>query len=49
MRSAAFVWQGFPSWEQGEGRCRKADEIMEKMEVVKEALSRFVRPRDDQP
>jgi hypothetical protein len=49
MGRAALVWQGFPSWEQGEGSRRKADEIMEKVQVIKEAFSRLVRPGDDQP
>ena len=49
MGRAALVWQGFPSREQGEGGRRKADEIMEKVQVIKEAFSRLVRPGNDQP
>ncbi len=49
MRRAPLVWQGFPSREQGEGSRRKADEIMEKVQVIKEAFRRLVRTRDDQP
>ena len=49
MRRAALVRQGFPSREQGEGGRRKADEIMEKVQVIKEAFSRLVRPGHDQP
>jgi hypothetical protein len=49
MGRAAFVWQGFPPGKQGEGSSRKADEAMEKMEVIKEAFSRLVGPGDDQP
>jgi hypothetical protein len=46
---AAFVRQGFPSGKQGEGSSRKADEAMEKIQVVKEAFSGLVGPGDDQP
>jgi hypothetical protein len=44
---AAFVGEGFPSREEGEGRCRKADEVMEKVQVIEEAFRRLVRPRYD--
>jgi len=49
MGRAAFVWQGFPSGKQDERSGRKADQAMEKMEVIKETFSRLVRPGDDQP
>ena len=49
MGRGALVGQGFPSREQGEGRSRKADEVVEKMQVVEETFSRFVRSGDDQP
>jgi hypothetical protein len=49
MGSATLVWQGFPSREQGEANRWKTDEIMEKVKVIIEALSRLVRPCDDQP
>jgi len=49
MGSAALVRQGFPSREQGEGRGRRTDEIMEKMQVIKKAFSCLIRPGDDQP
>jgi hypothetical protein len=49
MGRAALVRQGFPSREQGEGGSRNAGEVMEKMQVVEEAFSRFIRPSDDQP
>ena len=49
MGRAVLVWQGFPSREQGEGSRRKPDEIMEKVQVIKEAFSRLVRPGNDQP
>jgi hypothetical protein len=49
MGGAALVRQSFPSREQGEGSCRKADEVMEKVQVVEEAFRRLVRPGHDQP
>ena len=49
MGGAAFVRQGFPSRKQGEGRRRKADEIVEKVQIIEEAFSRLIRPSDDQP
>ena len=49
MGRAALVGQRFPSREQGEGGRRKADEIMKKVQVIKEAFSRLIRPGHDQP
>jgi len=49
MGRAALVRQRFPSWKQGEGGSRKADEIMKKVQVIKEAFSRLIRPGYDQP
>jgi hypothetical protein len=49
MGRAALERQGFPSWEQGEGSRRKTDEIMEKVQVIKKAFSRLIRPGHDQP
>jgi len=49
MGRATLIWQGFPSREQGEGNRWKADEIMEEVQVIEEAFSRFVRAGDDQP
>jgi hypothetical protein len=49
MGRAALVRQSFPSREQGEGSRWKADEIMEKVQVIKEAFSRLIRSGHDQP
>jgi hypothetical protein len=49
MGRAALVRQGFPSREQGKGGSRNPGEVMEKMQVVKKAFSRLIRPSDDQP
>src|SRR5678815_3876761 len=49
MGRAALVGEGFPSREQGEGNSRKADEIVEKLQVIEESFSRLVRSSDDKP
>jgi hypothetical protein len=49
MGRAAFVGEGFPSWEESEGRRWDADEIMEKVQIIVESFSQLVRRGDHQP